>query len=114
MGSIKQPDDDPAPGGTRGETRYNTQLVPTSSLLPVGAAHRRREHGQPCRLPHLQYPDGRRPQGHARADHRRYGRCRPCMKELYRNKTLIWTLLIAFTIALLFALGARTLVPPDE
>jgi 4-amino-4-deoxy-L-arabinose transferase-like glycosyltransferase len=36
------------------------------------------------------------------------------MKELYRNKTLIWTLLIAFTVALLFALGARTLVPPDE
>jgi 4-amino-4-deoxy-L-arabinose transferase-like glycosyltransferase len=36
------------------------------------------------------------------------------MNELYRNKTLAWTLLIVFIVALLFALGARTLVPPDE
>src|SRR5206468_4860966 len=36
------------------------------------------------------------------------------MKDLYRNKTLAWTLLFAFAAALLFALGARTLVPPDE
>jgi 4-amino-4-deoxy-L-arabinose transferase-like glycosyltransferase len=36
------------------------------------------------------------------------------MKELYRNKTLAWTLLFAFAATLLFALGARTLVPPDE
>ncbi|QJE01174.1 glycosyltransferase family 39 protein [Massilia forsythiae] len=36
------------------------------------------------------------------------------MNELYRNKTLNWTLLIAFAVALLYVLGARTLVPPDE
>ena len=36
------------------------------------------------------------------------------MKELHRNKNLAWILLIAFAAALLFALGARTLVPPDE
>src|SRR5438067_8624472 len=36
------------------------------------------------------------------------------MKDLYRNKTLAWTLLFAFAAALLFALDARTLVPPDE
>jgi 4-amino-4-deoxy-L-arabinose transferase-like glycosyltransferase len=36
------------------------------------------------------------------------------MNDLHRNKTFLWTLLIVFAIALLYALGARTLVPPDE
>lgn len=36
------------------------------------------------------------------------------MNELYRNKTLTWTLLIVFAAVLLLALDARTLVPPDE
>ena len=36
------------------------------------------------------------------------------MNDLHRNKTLTWTLLIAFAAVLLYALGARTLVPPDE
>jgi 4-amino-4-deoxy-L-arabinose transferase-like glycosyltransferase len=36
------------------------------------------------------------------------------MNDLYRNKTLTWTLLIAFAAVLLYVLGARTLVPPDE
>jgi 4-amino-4-deoxy-L-arabinose transferase-like glycosyltransferase len=34
--------------------------------------------------------------------------------DLHRNKTLTWTLLIAFAAVLLYVLGARTLVPPDE
>ncbi|WP_198116878.1 glycosyltransferase family 39 protein [Massilia rhizosphaerae] len=36
------------------------------------------------------------------------------MNDLHRNKTFTWTLLIAFAIVLLYVLGARTLVPPDE
>lgn len=36
------------------------------------------------------------------------------MNDLHRNKTLTWTLLIAFAVVLLYVLGARTLVPPDE
>ncbi len=36
------------------------------------------------------------------------------MNDLYRNKPLTWTLLIAFAAVLLYVLGARTLVPPDE
>ena len=36
------------------------------------------------------------------------------MNDLHRNKTLTWTLLIVFAAVLLYALGARTLVPPDE
>lgn len=36
------------------------------------------------------------------------------MNDLHRNKTLTWTLLIAFAFVLLYVLGARTLVPPDE
>jgi 4-amino-4-deoxy-L-arabinose transferase-like glycosyltransferase len=36
------------------------------------------------------------------------------MNDLHRNKTLNWTLLIVFAAALLWVLGARTLVPPDE
>jgi 4-amino-4-deoxy-L-arabinose transferase-like glycosyltransferase len=36
------------------------------------------------------------------------------MKELQHSKTLIWILLIAFLLAWLYALGARTLVPTDE
>ncbi|MFL6633839.1 MAG: glycosyltransferase family 39 protein [Massilia sp.] len=36
------------------------------------------------------------------------------MNDLHRNKTLTWTLLIAFAAVLLYVLGARTLVPPDE
>jgi 4-amino-4-deoxy-L-arabinose transferase-like glycosyltransferase len=36
------------------------------------------------------------------------------MNDLHRNKTLNWTLLIVFAAALLYVLGARTLVPPDE
>jgi 4-amino-4-deoxy-L-arabinose transferase-like glycosyltransferase len=36
------------------------------------------------------------------------------MNDLHRNRTLNWTLLIAFAAALLAVLGARTLVPPDE
>lgn len=36
------------------------------------------------------------------------------MKDLYRNKTLAWTLLFIFAATLLIALDARTLVPPDE
>jgi 4-amino-4-deoxy-L-arabinose transferase-like glycosyltransferase len=36
------------------------------------------------------------------------------MTELHRNKNLLWSLALAFIIVSLFALGARTLVPPDE
>ncbi|TFW33570.1 glycosyltransferase family 39 protein [Massilia horti] len=36
------------------------------------------------------------------------------MTELHRNRTLLWSLAIAFIIASLFVLGVRTLVPPDE
>jgi 4-amino-4-deoxy-L-arabinose transferase-like glycosyltransferase len=36
------------------------------------------------------------------------------MNDLHRNKTVTWTLLIAFAAVLLYVLGARTLVPPDE
>lgn len=36
------------------------------------------------------------------------------MNDLHRNKPLTWTLLIAFAAVLLYVLGARTLVPPDE
>lgn len=36
------------------------------------------------------------------------------MNDLHRNRTLNWTLLIVFAIALLYVLGVRTLVPPDE
>lgn len=36
------------------------------------------------------------------------------MKELHKNKTLVWTLFIAFAAILLGVLRARTLVPPDE
>jgi 4-amino-4-deoxy-L-arabinose transferase-like glycosyltransferase len=36
------------------------------------------------------------------------------MNDLHRNKTLLWILFTGFTLAILHALGARTLVPPDE
>jgi 4-amino-4-deoxy-L-arabinose transferase-like glycosyltransferase len=36
------------------------------------------------------------------------------MKELHKNKTLVWTLFLAFAAVLLAVLKARTLVPPDE
>jgi 4-amino-4-deoxy-L-arabinose transferase-like glycosyltransferase len=36
------------------------------------------------------------------------------MKELHKNKTLVWTLFAAFAAILLAVLKARTLVPPDE
>jgi len=36
------------------------------------------------------------------------------MNDLHRNKLLNRTLLIAFAIAMLYVLGVRTLVPPDE
>jgi 4-amino-4-deoxy-L-arabinose transferase-like glycosyltransferase len=36
------------------------------------------------------------------------------MNDLHRNRTLNWTLLIVFAAALLYVLGLRTLVPPDE
>ncbi|MBK4736828.1 glycosyltransferase family 39 protein [Noviherbaspirillum pedocola] len=36
------------------------------------------------------------------------------MKELHRQKTLVWILLIAFLAAWMWSLGARTLVPTDE
>lgn len=36
------------------------------------------------------------------------------MNDLHRNKTFLWTLLIVFALTLLYVLGARTLVPPDE
>jgi 4-amino-4-deoxy-L-arabinose transferase-like glycosyltransferase len=36
------------------------------------------------------------------------------MNDLHRNRTLNWTLLIVFAATLLYVLGVRTLVPPDE
>jgi 4-amino-4-deoxy-L-arabinose transferase-like glycosyltransferase len=36
------------------------------------------------------------------------------MNDLHRNKKLLWILLAGFILATLFALDARTLVPPDE
>ncbi|MFC5548299.1 glycosyltransferase family 39 protein [Massilia aerilata] len=36
------------------------------------------------------------------------------MRELHKNKTLVWTLFLAFAAVLLGVLKARTLVPPDE
>jgi 4-amino-4-deoxy-L-arabinose transferase-like glycosyltransferase len=36
------------------------------------------------------------------------------LNELHRNKAFVWTLLAAFAIAWFYALGVRTLVPPDE
>jgi 4-amino-4-deoxy-L-arabinose transferase-like glycosyltransferase len=36
------------------------------------------------------------------------------MKEIHKNKTLVWTLFLAFAAVLIGLLRARTLVPPDE
>ncbi|MBY0555677.1 MAG: glycosyltransferase family 39 protein [Burkholderiaceae bacterium] len=36
------------------------------------------------------------------------------MNDLYNNKKVLWSLLAAFVIVWLYALGVRTLVPPDE
>jgi 4-amino-4-deoxy-L-arabinose transferase-like glycosyltransferase len=36
------------------------------------------------------------------------------MNELHKNKTFAWTLLAVFVFLSLYALGIRTLVPPDE
>jgi 4-amino-4-deoxy-L-arabinose transferase-like glycosyltransferase len=36
------------------------------------------------------------------------------MNDLHRHRTLNWTLLIVFAATLLYVLGVRTLVPPDE
>jgi 4-amino-4-deoxy-L-arabinose transferase-like glycosyltransferase len=36
------------------------------------------------------------------------------MNELHKNKTVVWSLFVAFAIATLYLLGVRTLVPPDE
>ncbi|MES2148562.1 MAG: glycosyltransferase family 39 protein [Pseudomonadota bacterium] len=36
------------------------------------------------------------------------------MNELHKNRTLLWGLLIGFSVAWLCLLGVRTLVPPDE
>jgi 4-amino-4-deoxy-L-arabinose transferase-like glycosyltransferase len=36
------------------------------------------------------------------------------MKELHKNKTVIWGLFAVFAIVSLYMLGVRTLVPPDE
>jgi 4-amino-4-deoxy-L-arabinose transferase-like glycosyltransferase len=36
------------------------------------------------------------------------------MNDLHRNRTLNWSLLVVFALVLLYVLGARTLVPPDE
>jgi 4-amino-4-deoxy-L-arabinose transferase-like glycosyltransferase len=36
------------------------------------------------------------------------------MKELHKSKTVVWSLLIGFTLVWLYVLGLRTLVPPDE
>lgn len=36
------------------------------------------------------------------------------MSDLHKSKHLLWSLLAAFTIAWLYMLGVRTLVPPDE
>ncbi len=36
------------------------------------------------------------------------------MNDLYNSKKIVWTLLALFTLVWLYALGIRTLVPPDE
>jgi 4-amino-4-deoxy-L-arabinose transferase-like glycosyltransferase len=36
------------------------------------------------------------------------------MIELHKNKTLLWSLAVAFILVSLYVLGVRTLVPPDE
>lgn len=36
------------------------------------------------------------------------------MRNLYRSKTFLWTLLVLFLVVWFYALGARTLVPSDE
>jgi len=36
------------------------------------------------------------------------------MRDLYKSKTFLWTLLVLFLIVWFYALGARTLVPSDE
>ena len=36
------------------------------------------------------------------------------MNELHKNKTFVWALFAVFTFVSLYALGLRTLVPPDE
>jgi 4-amino-4-deoxy-L-arabinose transferase-like glycosyltransferase len=36
------------------------------------------------------------------------------MNELHKSRPLVWGLLVAFTLAWLYVLGIRTLVPPDE
>jgi 4-amino-4-deoxy-L-arabinose transferase-like glycosyltransferase len=36
------------------------------------------------------------------------------MNDLHKNKTLVWTLFLAFAAVMLAVLRARTLVPPDE
>jgi 4-amino-4-deoxy-L-arabinose transferase-like glycosyltransferase len=36
------------------------------------------------------------------------------MNDLHKNKTLLWILLAGFVLAILYVLGVRTLVPPDE
>jgi 4-amino-4-deoxy-L-arabinose transferase-like glycosyltransferase len=36
------------------------------------------------------------------------------MIELHKNKTLLWSLALAFILVSLYVLGVRTLVPPDE
>jgi 4-amino-4-deoxy-L-arabinose transferase-like glycosyltransferase len=36
------------------------------------------------------------------------------MIDLHKNKTLLWSLALAFIIVSLYVLGVRTLVPPDE
>jgi 4-amino-4-deoxy-L-arabinose transferase-like glycosyltransferase len=36
------------------------------------------------------------------------------MNELHKSKTVVWSLLIGFTLVWLYVLGIRTLVPPDE
>jgi len=36
------------------------------------------------------------------------------MNELHKNKTFVWSLFAVFTFISLYALGLRTLVPPDE
>jgi 4-amino-4-deoxy-L-arabinose transferase-like glycosyltransferase len=36
------------------------------------------------------------------------------MNELHKSKAFLWSLLVVFTLIWLYALGIRTLVPPDE
>lgn len=36
------------------------------------------------------------------------------MNELHKSKAFLWSLLVVFALAWLYALGIRTLVPPDE